>query len=68
MTAEPHADAYNIHDARRTCRASSTASNTAKRSSSAGRGSLAGQLRLADDWDSPAVNDEIARDFGVAPP
>jgi prevent-host-death family protein len=35
----------------------------AKRS---GRGSLAGRLRLADDWDSPAVNDDIARDFGLA--
>jgi prevent-host-death family protein len=30
-----------------------------------GRGSLAGRLVLADDWDSPEVNDAIARDFGV---
>jgi prevent-host-death family protein len=30
-----------------------------------GRGSLAGRLRMADDWDSPAVNDDIARDFGL---
>lgn len=29
-----------------------------------GRGSLTGQIELADDWDSPAVNEEIARDFG----
>ncbi len=32
-----------------------------------GRGSLAGRLVLADDWDSPAVNEGIARDFGLAP-
>jgi prevent-host-death family protein len=32
-----------------------------------GRGSLAGQLILADDWDSPDVNEAIARDFGLAP-
>ena len=32
-----------------------------------GRGSLAGRLRLADDWDTPSVNDAIARDFGLAP-
>ena len=32
------------------------------------RGSLAGRLRLADDWDAPAVNDSVARDFGLAPP
>ena len=31
-----------------------------------GRGSLAGQLTMADDWDSPDVNDAIARDFGLA--
>jgi prevent-host-death family protein len=31
------------------------------------RGTLAGSLRLADDWDSPAVNDSIAEDFGLAP-
>ena len=29
-----------------------------------GRGSLAGQIELADDWDSPEVNAEIAADFG----
>ncbi|MDI6105327.1 type II toxin-antitoxin system prevent-host-death family antitoxin [Actinoplanes sp. NEAU-A12] len=31
-----------------------------------GRGTLAGQLVVADDWDSPAVNDAIAQDFGLA--
>lgn len=30
-----------------------------------GRGSLADRLTLSDDWDSPEVNAEIARDFGV---
>jgi prevent-host-death family protein len=30
-----------------------------------GRGSLRGQLRLAPDWDSDAVNDSIAADFGM---
>jgi prevent-host-death family protein len=30
-----------------------------------GRGSLAGQITLADDWDSPDVNAEIAADFGL---
>jgi prevent-host-death family protein len=29
-----------------------------------GRGSLAGLIELADDWDSPEVNAEIAADFG----
>ena len=29
-----------------------------------GRGSLRGQLTLAPDWDSDAVNDSIAADFG----
>lgn len=29
-----------------------------------GRGSLRGQLGLSEDWDSPAVNEAIARDFG----
>lgn len=32
-----------------------------------GRGSLAGQIELADDWDAPAVNEQIADDFGLAP-
>ncbi len=32
-----------------------------------GRGSLAGQLIVADDWDSPELNATIARDFGLAP-
>lgn len=32
-----------------------------------GRGSLKGMLHLADDWDSPDVNDAIARDFGLMP-
>jgi prevent-host-death family protein len=31
-----------------------------------GRGSLAGVLVLDEDWDSPAVNEAIARDFGLA--
>lgn len=30
-----------------------------------GRGSLRGQLQLAPDWDSDAVNESIAADFGV---
>ncbi len=29
------------------------------------RGSLAGRLVMADDWDSAAVNDSIAHDFGL---
>jgi hypothetical protein len=33
-----------------------------------GRGSLAGKLVTADDWDSAAVNNSIARDFGPEPP
>lgn len=32
-----------------------------------GRGSLRGQIALADDWDSAEVNAQIAGDFGVAP-
>jgi prevent-host-death family protein len=32
-----------------------------------GRGSLAGELVAADDWDSPEVNESIVRDFGLAP-
>ncbi|MCM4080859.1 type II toxin-antitoxin system Phd/YefM family antitoxin [Paractinoplanes hotanensis] len=31
-----------------------------------GRGSLSGQLTMAEDWDSPEVNESIARDFGLA--
>jgi prevent-host-death family protein len=31
----------------------------------AGRGSLRGRLILAPDWDSDAVNESIAADFGV---
>jgi prevent-host-death family protein len=30
------------------------------------RGSLRGKLVVADDWDSPPVNEAIARDFGLA--
>jgi hypothetical protein len=30
-----------------------------------GRGSLRGQLTLAPDWDSDAVNEVIAADFGM---
>lgn len=33
----------------------------------AGRGSLRGKLVLTGDWDSPEVNEEIARDFGLMP-
>jgi prevent-host-death family protein len=32
-----------------------------------GRGSLRGRLAMAEDWDSPEVNEAIARDFGLAP-
>ena len=32
----------------------------------AGRGSIVGQLTMTDDWDSPDVNEAIARDFGLA--
>jgi prevent-host-death family protein len=32
----------------------------------AGRGSLAGQLTMTEDWDSTDVNQAIARDFGLA--
>ena len=28
-------------------------------------GSLAGVLKLSDEWDSPETNEEIARDFGM---
>jgi prevent-host-death family protein len=31
-----------------------------------GRGSLSGQLTMAEDWDSPEVNESITRDFGLA--
>ena len=30
-----------------------------------GRGSLAGRIDLGGDWDSPDVNESIARDFGL---
>jgi prevent-host-death family protein len=36
-----------------------------KRANRQGRGSLAGQVQMADDWDSPEVNDAIAADFGL---
>ncbi|HTF10688.1 MAG TPA: type II toxin-antitoxin system prevent-host-death family antitoxin [Asanoa sp.] len=29
-------------------------------------GSLAGQINLSDDWDSPETNAEIAADFGLS--
>jgi prevent-host-death family protein len=32
-----------------------------------GRGSLRGKLVLASDWDSDAVNESIAADFGLTP-
>jgi prevent-host-death family protein len=31
------------------------------------RGSLRGKLVLPPDWDSPEVNDAIAKDFGMLP-
>ena len=37
----------------------------APRARRAGRGSLAGHLEMTDDWDSPEVNNAIARDFGA---
>ncbi|MER7275563.1 type II toxin-antitoxin system prevent-host-death family antitoxin [Dactylosporangium sp. NPDC000244] len=36
-----------------------------RRINRAGRGSLAGRLAMAEDWDSSDVNDAIARDFGL---
>ena len=35
----------------------------APRARRTGRGSLAGRLVLSPDWDSPEVNEAIARDF-----
>lgn len=32
-----------------------------------GRGSLRGELVLAEDWDSKRLNEEIGRDFGLVP-
>jgi prevent-host-death family protein len=32
-----------------------------------GRGSLAGRISYADDWDSAETNAEIAADFGMLP-
>lgn len=37
------------------------------RVSRSGRGSLAGRLLIADDWDSRETNEGIAADFGLAP-
>jgi prevent-host-death family protein len=37
------------------------------RTQRSGRGSLAGRLVLSDGWDSAAVNEEVARDFGLTP-
>ena len=68
MTAEPHPDAYNIHDAKTNLsRIIDRVEHGKFYPQRTGRGSLAGQLRLADDWDTPSVNDAIARDFGLAP-
>ncbi|HEY8527090.1 MAG TPA: type II toxin-antitoxin system prevent-host-death family antitoxin [Acidimicrobiales bacterium] len=36
-----------------------------KRAHRRGRGSLAGRIEFADDWDSPEVNAEIAAEFGI---
>lgn len=38
-----------------------------RRVNRSGIGSLAGQLQLDDDWDSPGTNAEIAEDFGIRP-
>jgi prevent-host-death family protein len=38
-----------------------------RRADRAGRGSLAGRLAMAEDWDSREVNVAIAQDFGLAP-
>ncbi|GIH12800.1 type II toxin-antitoxin system Phd/YefM family antitoxin [Rugosimonospora africana] len=38
-----------------------------RRVSRTSRGSLAGRLVAANDWDSPDVNESIAADFGLAP-
>jgi len=46
---------YDVHDAR---------THSSRRARRSGRGSLKGELTLADDWDSPQLNDAIARDFG----
>lgn len=32
-----------------------------------GRGSLRGEMIVADDWDSAETNEAVARDFGLAP-
>jgi hypothetical protein len=32
-----------------------------------GRGSLRGELVIAEDWDSSEVNEEIAHEFGLEP-
>jgi prevent-host-death family protein len=37
-----------------------------QRVSRPGRGSLAGRLVLAEDWDSDEVNETIADDFGLS--
>jgi prevent-host-death family protein len=37
------------------------------RVSRTGRGSLAGTLVIAEDWDSAEVNEVIAADFGLTP-
>jgi hypothetical protein len=38
-----------------------------RRAERSGRGSLGGKLILAPDWDSDAVNESIAADFGTTP-
>jgi prevent-host-death family protein len=38
----------------------------APRARRTGRGSLAGQLVMSADWDSPEVNAALARDFGYS--
>jgi prevent-host-death family protein len=32
-----------------------------------GRGSLRGKLVMAEEWDTPEVNETVARDFGLTP-
>lgn len=40
----------------------------APRAGRVSRGVLAGRLVMAPDWDSPQVNEGIARDFGLTTP
>ena len=67
------AEQFNIHDAKtnlsiiisRAGRPVAKVIPLAGRIQRAGRGSLRGQLVLTPDWDSDAVNESIAADFGA---